>query len=155
MQSNVLAEILEWSKTRPMWQRDALRRVISADDLTNADIEALAALCKAAHGLGTAPPAQVLEDKHLAITETDLGVVGLVSITHHAGVNALAPEQTITFSPSLTIVFGKNAAGKSGYIRILKRACRARAVEPVLGNVLSGAAPIIATATIRFRQSGW
>jgi hypothetical protein len=152
MQSPVLTEILQWSKARPLWQRDALRRIVSAGDLTSADIDELAALCKAAHGLGTAVPADVLAEKHLAITEASLGPVSLVSVTHHAGVNALAAEQTLTFSPSLTVVFGKNAAGKSGYTRILKRACRARSVEPVLGNVIGGAVPLKGSATIRFRN---
>jgi len=44
-------------------------------------------------------------------------------LTHRSGVNALANDQTIEFCPSLTVVFGANAAGKSGYTRILKRAC--------------------------------
>src|SRR5207253_936260 len=49
-------------------------------------------------------------------------------------------------------VFGLNAAGKSGYTRILKRACRSRFTEDILGNVLSGQAPIKAQATIRYRE---
>ena len=70
---------------------------------------------------------------------------------HHTGVNALAPEQTIHFGPGLTIVYGDNAAGKSGYTRVLKRACRARGAEEILGNVLSGSAPGRPSATIQFR----
>ena len=54
--------------------------------------------------------------------------------------NALARDQTIEFGPSLTIVYGANAAGKSGYARILKRACRARGAEEILGNDLEESA---------------
>src|SRR5207249_8442659 len=79
--------------------------------------------------------------------------VTLVSVTHNRGVNALAPDQTITFGENLTVVFGLNAAGKSGYTRILKRACRSRFTEDILGNVLSGEAPLKAQATIRFREA--
>jgi hypothetical protein len=73
-----------------------------------------------------------------------------LSTTDHAGVNALALEQTIDFGPGLTIVYADNAAGKSGYTRVLKRACRARGAEEILGNVLSGTAPGRPSATIRF-----
>lgn len=73
-------------------------------------------------------------------------------MTHHRGANALAAEQTITFGQHLTIVYGQNAAGKSGYSRILKQVCRSRFTEPILGNLLSGTAPVTLQATITFRQ---
>lgn len=66
----------------------------------------------------------------------------------------MAPEQSISFGSGLTIVYGENAAGKSGYTRILKKVWRSRAVEEVLGDVLSGAAPMRATATVHFDVGG-
>ena len=51
--------------------------------------------------------------------------------------NALAEGQTLKFASGLTLVYGDNAAGKTGYIRILKSACRARGKEDILGNVVS------------------
>src|SRR5262249_53301629 len=44
-----------------------------------------------------------------------------------------------------------NAAGKTGYIRILKSACRARGQEKILGNVVSGAAPLAPVVAIKYR----
>src|SRR5262245_38006897 len=35
--------------------------------------------------------------------------------------NALTPNQTSTFGPTLTVVYGANAAGESGYTRTWKR----------------------------------
>ena len=35
---NVLKEILEWSQGRPMWQRDALRRLVLNGELSDEDI---------------------------------------------------------------------------------------------------------------------
>ena len=48
--------------------------------------------------------------------------------------NALAENQTLKFAAGLTVVYGDNGAGKTGYIRILKQACRARGREQILGN---------------------
>lgn len=53
MKENVLAEILDWSKTLPEWQRDALRRVFVSGSTTADDVRELAELCKAAHGLSS------------------------------------------------------------------------------------------------------
>ena len=47
----VLEEILKWSRGRPAWQRDALRRLVLNGELSDDDILALAEICKAAHGL--------------------------------------------------------------------------------------------------------
>jgi len=150
--SNVLSEILQWSADRPVWQRDALRRLLVTEAITEQDIENLTSLCKAAHGLVPAGEAKPLAADHIAKRPSAGEPVSLVSITHHSGVNALAAEQTVQFGPNLTIVFGRNAAGKSGYTRILKRACRSRGIEDILGNVLTAEAPLTAKATISFRR---
>ena len=77
--------------------------------------------------------------------------MSLTSIFHHRGVNALAEGQTLTFAPNLTVVYGDNAAGKTGYIRILKSACRARRREEILGNVVSGSSPLSPVVAIKYR----
>jgi len=58
----------------------------------------------------------------------------LVRLRDVGGVNLLAPGQHIVFHPRLTVLYGENAAGKSGYVRILKRLAGVRAAEPVLPN---------------------
>jgi ABC-type transport system involved in cytochrome c biogenesis ATPase subunit len=59
-------------------------------------------------------------------------------ITGVEGVNQLASGQRLEFLPvGLTIVYGENGAGKSGYARILKRACRARHAGDIQPNVFA------------------
>lgn len=50
-------------------------------------------------------------------------------------VNALAKNQEILFHPKLTIIFGYNATGKSGYVRILKRVSKSRTSEDVWSDI--------------------
>ena len=110
----------------------------------------LAEICKAAHGLAEAQEVVPLAREHIP-DEGEAGTaVSLHSIFHHRGVNALAEKQTLRFSPRLTVVYGDNAAGKTGYIRILKSACRARGQEEILGNVVSGAAPPAPVVAIKY-----
>jgi recombinational DNA repair ATPase RecF len=52
-------------------------------------------------------------------------------------VNALTPAQRIAFNPRMTVLFGENASGKTGYVRILKRAAAVRTAEAVLPNVIA------------------
>lgn len=148
---NVLKDILEWSQNRPAWQRDALRRLVLAGELSEEDISNLSEICKSKHGLAEPRKATPLAAEHIPDHGAGPGQVTLQSIFHHRGVNALAEGQTLKFDPALTVVYGDNAAGKTGYIRILKSACRARRTEDILGNVVSGAAPHKPVVAIKYK----
>ena len=146
----VLREILHWSPHLPAWQRDALRRLVVVGELSDEDLRSLAEICKAEQGLAEPQEFVPLAREHVPDEGTAGTSVSLVSIFHHRGVNALAENQTLRFSPRLTVVYGDNAAGKTGYIRILKTACRARAQEKMLGNVVSGVAPPAPDVAIKY-----
>jgi len=149
--ANVLKEIQTWSADRPMWQRDALRRLVMNGELGADDIDALTAICKGEHGLTERSAAQPLAKEHVPEGGGAAQAVSLESIFHHKGVNALAENQTLKFASGLTIVYGDNGAGKTGYIRILKQACRARGQETILGNVaMTGAAPPKPIVSIKY-----
>lgn len=153
MPVSVLQDILEWSKARPAWQRDALRRLILNGELTADDIQDLTRICKSGHGLAPACDVAPLTEEHVPADAAGADPVSLVSITHERGVNALAENQTLTFSSGLTLVYGNNGAGKTGYIRILKTACRARGQEAILGNVIAGEAPPAVAVAIQFKKT--
>lgn len=147
---NVLQEILDWSYERPVWQRDALRRLILSSHLSDTDILDLTNICKGSKGLSELREGKPLTSSDLPQSTSNSAPVSLVSIFHHYGVNALAENQTLKFSPKLTVVYGDNGAGKTGYIRILKEACRARGKEPILGNVSSGQTPLSPSVSIKY-----
>src|SRR6185437_14063412 len=110
------------------------------------------AICKGEHGLTEKAKTQPLAKEHVPVQKGAAQAVALESIFHHKGVNALAENQTLKFSAGLTIVYGDNGAGKTGYIRILKQACRARGQEEILGNVvLTGIAPPKPSVAIKYR----
>lgn len=146
----VLQEILAWSQDRPAWQREALRRLMLSNELSDEDINAFAEICKSGHGLAEQRDVVPLAKEHVPDQATG-SPVSLVSIFHHRGVNALAEDQTLKFGPGLTVVYGDNGAGKTGYIRILKSACRARGPEKILGNVVSSTAPLAPVVAIKYK----
>ena len=147
----VLREILEWSQDRLPWQRDALRRLVLNGELTEDDIRSLTDICKSAHGLAAHQESAPLAKEHVPDNSAGAPPISLLSIFHRRGVNALAEDQTLKFSPRLTIVYGDNGAGKTGYIRILKSACRARGQENILGNVVSGTTPLTPVVAIYYK----
>lgn len=146
----VLQEVLSWSQERPAWQREALRLLVLNGELDEEDITELAEICKASYGLAESRDTVPLANEHVPAQTTGVPV-SLVSIFHHRGVNALAEDQTLKFGRGLTVVYGDNGAGKTGYIRILKSACRARGPEKILGNVISGTTPLVPVVAIKYK----
>ena len=51
------------------------------------------------------------------------------------GVNALIEDQLIQFGRTITIIYGANGSGKSGYVRLLKKVFYSKAPEEILGNI--------------------
>lgn len=127
--AGAMQELLAWSADLPMWQRDALRRLCQCDQLPEGDVEELEELCLRPHLVGGAPRGVEPEPIAAAHVRSHPSghVIALKSISDVANVNALADGQRLTFrTEGLTLVYGGNGSGKSGYGRILKKACRAR-----------------------------
>ena len=117
-----LANIIAWSKDCPKWQRDALRRLCTKDTLNETDLEELTAQCKSM-GEGSVP----LSLEHIPNPDSTTALVNLKAIHSTENVNALKPGERLTFDKvGLTVVYGDNGSGKSGYVRILRKVCRAR-----------------------------
>ena len=59
----------------------------------------------------------------------------LANIRGCRGVNALAEDQEIVFNPRMTVLFGENASGKTGYVRVLKRLANVRSAEAIIPDI--------------------
>lgn len=59
----------------------------------------------------------------------------LTALSALCNVNALAADQEITFNPRITVLYGENGAGKSGYVRVLKHLAAVRKRQPILPNI--------------------
>jgi len=150
-EATVLASLVAWSEDCPLWQRDALRRLCTAPCLEDSDAAELLAVCK---GEIDCKP---LEAAHVKATSAGNPVVILRRLRDVQHVNALAADETLSFTRAgLTVVYGDNGSGKSGYARILKQVCRARVgnkSENVLPNIYD-ANPGAPSATIDFAVNG-
>ncbi|WP_407116123.1 AAA family ATPase [Bradyrhizobium sp. LMG 9283] len=149
---SVLDMILEWSLDRPLWQRDALRRIVANGKLLPEDLAELVQLCLKGRGARDIElSATPLAAEHVPAVAAAEAAISLTSIADVAGVNRLASGQTLSFEPTgITVIYGDNGVGKSGYARILKRACRARFVGDLLPNAFDPSATQTASATIAY-----
>ena len=130
---SLLDDILAWATGElTLWQRDAVRRLFQKQDLDPQDYDDLYALLKSAYGLVDPQGRQPvpLAQEHLPVRTIDTTPVILRAMRDLKHVNRIAPGQKLDFEPSgITVIYGGNGSGKSGYSRVLKRACRARDIS--------------------------
>jgi hypothetical protein len=137
----MIEDIIDWAQTLALWQADAMRRLLSQDDLTRSDKNELYRILKSEYGLlaaGERSPQPVRPQRGVVSgvpsTQTKLTLHAIEAIRN---VNAIPDGSALPFGvEGLTVIYGENATGKSGYARILKHACKARDTqERILSNV--------------------
>ncbi|MGD0222212.1 MAG: AAA family ATPase [Terriglobia bacterium] len=144
--STVSLEIEKWFAERPLWLQDAARRVILSGAVNPEDLKQLIIVCKSEAGIPlhgkSATQAAGIPKGALQSSETQ-AELRLNSIFDLKGVNALAPRKPLEFGDApLTVVYGPNRSGKSGYVRVLKQACGARKAGPLHGNAFNNATQV-------------
>jgi energy-coupling factor transporter ATP-binding protein EcfA2 len=141
MAAEPIDDIVAWSKKLSPWRQDCLRRLAVSNDLTDKDLTELLGIIKSAAGfkLEVEPPAPVVFAKAHFGGGKQQPIV-LKGIANVEGVNRLVAKASLSFCPkALTIVYGRNGSGKSGFVRILRTACRTRVENPVKLRVLADA----------------
>lgn len=139
MPNEPIDDIIAWSTTQAAWRQDCLRRLATSEELTKNDLDELLGMIKVDAGLcvESPPPAPIpFAKEHFGATvHTPIILKGIANIV---GVNRLAEKESLTFCPTaLTIVYGRNGSGKSGFVRIMRTACRTRIENPATLKVLA------------------
>jgi energy-coupling factor transporter ATP-binding protein EcfA2 len=130
-------EIVEWVDGRPVWQQVAFLRLCRGETLSDADVVDIADQLLA----GTNQSAPRLTATDIPGPAGSMTSARLLSVGDFANINALPAGEQLTFAPDgLTVVYGHNASGKSGYARLLKAVAAARHREEILGDVYDLAA---------------
>lgn len=133
----VVADDFEiWLNARPKWLQTAARMIIDSKRQLNQDeIKALARLCKleakdeADPGFLTVTPGTLSQvaNRPLLRIEEILDVHGL---------NAIKAGAHLPFGKSnLSVIYGQNGTGKSGFARLLKEICGSRSKDDIRSNV--------------------
>jgi hypothetical protein len=126
-------EIVIWAASRPAWQQTALSGLAAGKEW---DAPALAALVSEIKGGRSV--AEVITEAAIPVATSTTATVSLRAIRDLKNVNALVPAQDLLFAASgLTVIYGDNGSGKSGYARLVKSAVRSLHHEEVHRNVFA------------------
>jgi energy-coupling factor transporter ATP-binding protein EcfA2 len=153
--SNLLQELEDWFKGRPKWLQDATRRLLEYGEIEESDYNELVNICGTEAGVdfeGEAVTATVIPTGSFTPNEK-VHTVKLCSISNVVGINALSPKKPLTIPEGLSIIYGQNGSGKSGYTRLLKQICGAKKSETIYPNVFEKQ-PETQSCTIKYKYDG-
>lgn len=114
--------LVGWAKRQDDWIRDLTEAVLQearelSDDEVNALYERLLVEKRLTEGDRT-PGANLVDSGSVRPADPPLILSSIKGVKR---VNILAADQAIDFSPKMTVLFGRNGSGKTGYVRILNR----------------------------------
>lgn len=128
--------LVGWANEQDAWVRQLVSDVVvSSKPVTDSQLNAIYRTFLSEKALVADVPPNVpklRDDTSLLDVNTGLFLTQLRELKN---VNALVDGQAIDFNPKLTVVFGENACGKTGYVRVLKKAAAVRTSETVLPDV--------------------
>jgi hypothetical protein len=142
----VYRDLVEWGGSLPLWQNELLRRIAKGPELTDSDVAELAEAAVKESEAQELPFPRLSAADFPATAQVDDGI-RLLSVGSLKNVNALRADQTLVFGDQLTVVYGHNASGKSGYARVLKKVFRARVVDEILPNLRDDPSAIVGKAS--------
>lgn len=131
-----------WGKSLPDWQKYTVAYAVRDGSLSGERIDEAYGLYLVGMGLKTAQgnlpliPASITGRPDSADTTPLL----LEGIKNPVRINAIPTTSELKFGEGLTIIYGHNGAGKSGFARMLASACFSRSKQEILPNVYDSSA---------------
>ena len=131
-------ELARWANEGPEWARmivgEALQEPGNVDEPF---IRAVYSMMRQEAGVDQRTLPEVKALSLVALSEDRARPLKITKISNVSGVNALTSTSEIMPSDGLTILYGENGTGKTGYSRILKAMAGSRTADEVLGDVLT------------------
>jgi hypothetical protein len=150
----ILEEIETYFAKQPNWQQRAFAELRGGRKIDTEFCWELKESClEGAEGVAKPASKSTLNVANAAIP--DPSSVRLLGIEKVERINRLAANQSLKFaSDGLTVVYGDNGSGKTGYDRILRHVCQARGGRPELRGSVFEPPNKEGTAEIVFSLSG-
>lgn len=158
MPGNIFGDLLELSKELSQWQNESIRRMFAkGGSLPREDRDEIFEIALVELGLKKAAETTgnlMLNEGELPASPVQGQRLTLVGLRDLKNVNAIKAGQRLPIGKQLTVIYGHNASGKSGYTRVMKKAFHARVVEEVLPNVYLADKTEPASAIFEIEENG-
>lgn len=130
------ALLSEWANENDEWVRHVVGEVLSAGTaLGESGVAHAYALFRQEKALDERTLPSVAPLDTVAKQDEAAAPLTITKLSDVQGVNALTPGSVIEPHAGLTILFGENGTGKTGYSRIFKALAASRTADEILGDI--------------------
>lgn len=150
-----MGKLADWCAGQQPWAVDAMQRAATSTTVTTGNISALVNRIALAHGLEVEGihPCQTFDENTVVALANSPDDVILHSVGPLQGLDRLAPGQVLKFAvDGMTVIFGENGSGKSGYTRALRQLCNARKAPELQSDVFANGAEPVKSITYTYQQ---
>ena len=144
--------LAKWANASDEWIRRIVRHILDLDGpIAQESLTLIYQLLLEENGIQART---ISQEPLIEISEqpsAQLEPFHLTRISEVKRVNALVEDGQIDFAPGLTLLFGENGTGKTGYARILKCIAGSRSSDAVLPDINQEDPPGAPHAEIRYR----
>jgi energy-coupling factor transporter ATP-binding protein EcfA2 len=132
---DIQQEIRDWLHQQPDWLQQTAEILLSSGHPSDTDIENLVERLKTADGQQVTSYRTFDE---LAPPPSPATELRLLEVGHISGIENLGPRNPLGFGlGNLCVIYGHNGSGKSGYTRLLKKACGKPRAKELKHNVFT------------------
>ena len=141
----------EWAESHGEWSKQLVDKIVTTENpLTTTEREKIFNYFLQSIKLHSGLPTLTITKPSYTPTSKRIELTSLSDIT---GVNKLAKKQTLDFAPNISIIYGENGTGKTGYSRILKSlGFSYDSDNTIYSNVFGSSDP--KSALINFKSNG-
>lgn len=132
----ITEDILDWVATLPKWQQKLSYALVEKKKVTEEELEEIYEIFKVEMSLVEGNLSSYEIQEHTYEGE-DTHDIKWRSVGNLHGVNKLKTGPVLNVSDGLTVVYGENGSGKSGYTRLLNNAFISRGDQEILHNIYS------------------
>lgn len=132
----ITEDILDWVATLPKWQQKLGYLIIEKKHVTEDVLKEIYDIFKIEMSLEKGD--NLDDDMHTCVYKSDVFPdVKWQGVGNLHGVNRLKSGPGLNVSEGLTVIYGENGSGKSGYTRLLNNAFISRGDQEILPNIFS------------------
>lgn len=129
-------DILKWVTTLPKWQQKLSYALVEKKKVTEEELNEIYEMFKVEMSLSDGEISNI--DVKMQSYETEESHdIKWCGVGNLHGVNRLKTGTFLSVSDGLTVVYGENGSGKSGYTRLLNKAFISRGDQEILHNIYS------------------
>lgn len=122
-------QIIDWLKTLKGWQTELAYRLLTKSQMADSDVDDIISMLKQ----NTAYDGKDFPNIGMSVTGSPIILLSIDSVEN---IELLSPRNPLKFAENgITVIYGSNGTGKSGYTRILKKICGKPHSRNLIGNI--------------------